>query len=153
MTGNSAFQQTLGLIADAAPVFKDPWRLIGSAAAKLAGAEVGAINDIDIILSERDNFALKEFWSDREVLSVDPSAQFRSTVFHRFATPLTVEAMSNFELQNAAGKWMRIEPVTRVQFGDVFAPDIAEQISILKLMGRPKDLPRIAALEAVLAQN
>ena len=153
MTGTSAFQQTINLLADAAPIFQDPWHLIGSAAAKIAGAEVGVINDIDVILSERDNFALEELWSDRDVLAVEPSSQFRSRVFHRFSTPLTVEAMSCFELKNAAGEWKRIAPRTRVQFGKLYAPDITEQISIMKLMGRQKDAPRIAALEVVLGQN
>ena len=54
--------------------------------------------------------------------------------------------MAAFELKLPSGEWAHIEPKTRKQFGEMFAPEIDEQISLLKLMNRPKDAPRIAAL-------
>ena len=147
MDNDAAFQQSLALIAEAAPLLRDNWILIGSAAAKLAGADVGDINDIDLLLSARDNHALKEHWRDWQILPATPSKQFRSAFFYRFDTPLPIEAMAGFELRMLQGNWKRIKPQTRVQYGDMFAPDINEQIAILKLMNRPKDAPRIKALE------
>jgi len=150
---DAAFQRSLALIVEAAPIFRDNWLLVGSAAARIAGADVGHIKDIDLLLSARDNHALKDHWRDRPILPATPSEQFRSEIFHRFDAPLPIEAMSGFELQTLQGEWKRIAPQTRIQFGDMFAPDIDEQIAILKLMGRPKDAPRIMALERLAPDN
>ena len=149
MTKNNpgALERSLSMIAEAAPFFEDPWRVIGSAAGYLAGADVGDINDIDLLLSIRDIKALKECWRDIPAGPPVPSEQFRSALFHRFETPLPVEAMADFELKTPGGAWLAIKPKTRVRHGTLYAPDVAEQIDILRLMNRPKDAPRIAALE------
>ena len=57
--------------------------------------------------------------------------------------------MAAFELKTPDGAWLAIEPKTRVRYGDLYAPAVSEQIEILRLMNRPKDAPRIAALEAL----
>ena len=146
MDNDEAFRQSIALVAEAAPLFYDNWVLIGSAAAKLAGADVGRINDIDLLLSKRDIQALENHWADRVILPAIRSEQFRSEVFDRFDAPLPIEAMTGFELRLANGEWTRISPKTRIQHGVMFAPDIEEQIAMLKLMNRPKDTQRIAAL-------
>ena len=147
-----AFDQSLALIADAASIFLDDWMLIGSAAAKLAGANVGPINDIDLLLSTRDNHALKTHWRSRSILPAPPSEQFRSAIFHRFSAPLPIETMSDFALRTGDGNWQQISPQTRVKYGNMFAPNINEQIAILQLMGRPKDARRIAALKNLISK-
>ncbi len=138
------------LIAGAAPIFEDDWLLIGSAAAYVAGADVGLVNDIDLLLSARDINALDAHWPDRKRLAVSPSNQFRSQLFHRFDAPLPIEAMAGFELKTRDGDWVRIEPKTRIDYGGVFAPAVAEQIEILEMMGRVKDRKRISALQNIL---
>ncbi len=153
MNNDHAFYQSLALIAEAAPHFQDDWQLIGSAAAKVAGADVGHINDVDLLLSKADIRVITEHWRDRPILQAAPSKQFRSEAFYRFDAPLPIEVMSGFKLQTLQGKWKPITPQTRVQFGDMFAPDIDEQIAILKLIGRPKDAPRIIALERLAPGN
>jgi hypothetical protein len=140
----------LQLIADAAAIFEDGWLLIGSAAAHVAGADIGAIADIDLLLSERDIKALDVRWRDRKRLAAQPSDRFRSQIFHRFDAPLPIEAMAGFELKNPNGDWLRLAPKTRMPFGAVYAPDVSEQVEILKLMGREKDAPRILALQKML---
>lgn len=152
MTGNNPrdLEHALSMIAEAARGFKDPWHIIGSAAAHLAGADAGVINDIDLLLSIRDTKALREQWPGAPVAPPVASDQFRSKIFYRFATPLPIEAMAAFELRTRNGDWLAITPKTRVRHGDLYAPDIAEQIAILRLMDRPKDAPRIAALERLL---
>lgn len=149
MNNDQAFNQSLALIAVAAQIFRDDWFLIGSVAAKLANANVGEINDIDLLLSEGDIHNFKQHWRGRPILPATPSDQFRSGLFYRFEAPLPIEAMAAFELRTPQGDWKLIEPKTRVQYADMFAPDIDEQISILKLMNRTKDAPRVAALERV----
>ena len=151
MTSESAFDQSLAHITDAAHIFQDHWVLIGSAAAKLAGADVGRINDIDILLSVDDFHRLKKHWDQRPTLLAETSAQFRSQHFCRYDAPLPIEAMAEFELKNANGAWIKIEPKTRQQYGALYAPEISEQIEILNLMGREKDTPRIAALKQQLS--
>ena len=153
MDNDAAFQRSLALIVEAAPIFRDNWLLVGSAAARIAGADVGHIKDIDLLLSARDNHALKDHWRDRPILPATPSEQFRSEIFHRFDAPLPIEAMAVFELRLPNGEWAYIEPKTRIQFGELFAPDIAEQIDILKMMDRAKDAPRIMALERLAPDN
>jgi len=141
---------SLQLIADAATIFEDGWLLIGSAAAHVVGADIGAIADIDLLLSERDINALDAHWRDRKRLAAQPSDRFRSQVFHRFDAPLPIEAMAGFELKTRNGDWLWLEPKSRAQFGAFYAPSLSEQVEILKLMGREKDTPRILALEKLL---
>jgi hypothetical protein len=143
----AALTASLQLIADAATVFQDRWLLIGSAAAHVAGADVGAIADIDLLLSERDINALDVHWRDRKRLDVQPSDRFRSQIFHRFDAPLPIEAMAGFELKAPNGDWIRLAPKTRMPFGAFYATSLSEQVEILKLMRREKDAPRILALK------
>lgn len=152
-SGPGDLERSLSMIAEASRAFKDPWHIIGSAAGHLAGADVGAINDIDLMLSIRDIKALKDHWRDVPTGPPAPSDQFRSKIFYCFETPLPVEAMAAFELKAPGGGWMAIEPKTRVRYGNLYAPAVSEQIEILRLMNRPKDTPRIAALEALSAHE
>ena len=145
-----ALEQSFSIIAEAARGFKDPWHIIGSAAAHVAGAEVGKINDIDLLLSIRDIEMLREKWPEIPAGPPVASDQFRSEIFYRFETPMPVAAMAAFELRARDGDWVAIAPKTRIRHGDLYAPDIAEQIAILRLMGRAKDAPRIAALQRLL---
>lgn len=148
-TDKQRLHRSLALIADAAPVFKDDWFLIGSAAAYVAGAAVENIEDIDLLLSRRDIGALKSLWAGRRADPPSPSDQFRSAVFYRFDAPLPIEAMADFEMRLPSGGWMKVRPKTRRAHGGLFAPSAEEQIALLKIMGREKDAPRIAALKEV----
>lgn len=142
--------ETLDLIVEAAPAFKDDWWIIGSAAAALAGAEIAEVRDVDLLLSESDARRLADLWSNRPKSVADASGEFRSTVFWRFEHgPLAIEAMGGFEMM-IRGEWRKVTPLTRVAHGDVFTPSIAEQIVLLEAMGREKDAARISALRAAL---
>ncbi len=141
---------TLRLISDVAPYFRDKWTLIGSAAAFVAGADIGEVGDVDLLLSEHDFEKLELLWGDREKLPARKNSQFRSKRFSRFSSPLPIEVMAGFELKAANGEWIKVTPKTRVRFGELFAPSVNEQISLLRLMRRKKDESRIAALLATL---
>lgn len=129
----------------------DPWTLIGSAAARLAGAEV-AVADLDVLTSVRDADALIEHWRARQDETwVPPSAgRFRSR-FARFLFPgLPVEVMGGLDLCGERG-WepVRIGEVVTVDVAGLAVPipALAEQIRVLESFGRPKDLQRAARLK------
>jgi hypothetical protein len=141
---------TLDLIAEAAADFGAPWWIIGSAAARLSGAAIDNIADVDLLLAPADaRRFIARFPPDR-LAPKEPSAQFRSAVFARIvAAPLPIEAMAGFEMK-IAGVWRRIAPESRVWRGRWATPAVDEQIALLGAMGREKDAPRLAALRALL---
>jgi hypothetical protein len=142
--------ETLAIIEREAAAFNDEWRILGSAAAALVGADVPDVRDVDLLLSARDAGALRARWSAEPTEAVPPSDQFRSEIFARFThTPLAIEAFGGFSMR-VRGRWREIMPLTRVEIGGVFAPSVAEQIALLEAMGRDKDRARIAALKARL---
>jgi hypothetical protein len=149
MSEGDALQKTLADIKMVASRFQDAWWVIGSAAAHLAGADAGAVQDVDLLLSARDARLLTAKWQDRLLPPPAPSTQFRSDPFYRFDGPLAVEAMANFEM-NVRGAWRAITPETCIEIDGVPVPNVDEQIRLLRMMDRIKDQPRIKALEALL---
>lgn len=146
----SPLAAALGDIADASWIFAAPWWIIGSAAARLVGAEVRDIADVDLLISPEDAGRLDALWSARpRAAAPDPSGQFRSAHFRRYlGAPLPIEAVAGFELRDA-GAWEAVSLTTRLAVGRVFVPSRAEQIALLERMNRTKDRPRIAALKAL----
>ncbi len=144
-------------IAEAVPELRrhcrHAWQLIGSAAAKLVGADV-TVADLDVLTSAEDADRLAEAWFARRESSYEPAGaeRFRSR-FARFRfAAMPVEVMGALEL-NAGQGW---RPVTvgeviavRVAGMDVPVPSVTEQIRILESFGRPKDLHRAALLRAL----
>jgi hypothetical protein len=132
---------------------RDPWTLIGSAAARLAGADV-AVADLDVLTSVRDADALIEHWRARQDETWVPASaeRFRSR-FARFLFPgLPVEVMGGLGLCGERG-WapVRIGEVVTVDVAGfaVTIPTVAEQIRVLERFGRPKDLQRAALLKSL----
>ncbi|MGO4700075.1 hypothetical protein [Dyella sp. 2RAB6] len=134
---------------------RDPWQVIGSAAAYLAGAEV-SVADLDLLTSAADAARRADAWRDRLDAGYEPAGaeRFRSQ-FARFRfSGMPVEVMGALEL-NAGQGW---QPVTvgelvlvRIAGLDVPIPSVPEQIRILESFGRPKDLHRAALLRALAA--
>lgn len=140
---------TLEAIAHASRSFEDPWWIFGSVAARLLGADIREIADVDLLLSPADADRLAALWRDHPLAPPPaPSEQFRSAHFRRYLhAPLAVEAVAGFEMREF-GKWAPVAFQSRIAADRMFVPDRAEQIALLKRMGRAKDGPRIAALEA-----
>jgi hypothetical protein len=122
-----------------------PWTVIGSGALILLGAPVDEAADLDIVTSVDGSGRLRGAWADwlRADEPKAPDGPFRSQDFARYETPLgPVEVMG--------GLAVRGEPlVIRETIGAI--PTAPEQLRILRLFGRPKDLAKAAALEAWLA--
>jgi hypothetical protein len=127
----------------------DPWVVIGSTAARLAGAEV-TVADIDVLTSARDARALAGHWQAR-LLATDTAKdadRFRSQ-FARFDFPVPVEVMGDLELASPDG-WtaVRVAATRTVQIDGVGVPipTLAEQLRLLEAFGRPKDRERAERL-------
>src|SRR6185312_4274854 len=105
----AALREVLAVaVPDLHRLCRDPWTLIGSAAARLAGAEVASA-DLDVLTSVRDAEALIGHWQARRDDAYAPCGEehFRSR-FARFRFPgLPVEVMGGLELCGERG-W---EPV------------------------------------------
>ena len=128
----------------------EPWCLIGSAAARLLGAEV-SVADVDVLVSHADADALMALWADRRDVAHAPADgdRFRSR-FARFRFPgLPVEVMGGLELDQGEG-WQPVSPgrlvLAGVQGMAVPVPALGEQIRILESFGRDKDRERAATL-------
>ncbi|HEY8329055.1 MAG TPA: hypothetical protein VIO59_11495 [Rhodanobacter sp.] len=137
-------------IPDLHRLCRDPWTLIGSAAARLAGAEV-AVADLDVLTSVRDADTLIGHWQARRDETYVPCGEdrFRSC-FARFRFPgLPVEVMGGLELCGERG-WepVRVDRIVTLDAGGLAVPipAVMEQIRVLESFGRPKDLQRAALL-------
>ena len=147
--------QTLKQLADPLAQCRDPWWLLGSTAAALSGANVGQVRDIDVLVSAQDAERLMTVfgWQD---MSEGGTKLYRSGRFLKPALgSVPIEIMANYELC-CEGVWWPVWPKSRweIEAGgySVFVPSIAEQIDILKRLGRKKDWARIRALEAAEAR-
>ena len=130
----------------------EPWCLIGSAAALLAGADVG-VADVDVLVSRNDAEQLMTLWAERREHTHEPvsAERFRSH-FARFRFPgLPVEVMGGLELNQGDGwKPVKAGRLTLVGLNGlaVPVPSIEDQIRILESFGREKDLLRAELLRA-----
>lgn len=133
------------LLAHVAPdldAFAAPWSLIGSGALILLGAPIGEAADLDVVTSVAGAGRLRAAWAAwlAPGPGKDPDGPFRSEDFARYETPWgPVEVMGGLRVR---GRVLEVS-------GSV--PAAAEQLRILRLFGRPKDLAKAATLEAWLA--
>ena len=135
----------------------DPWTLIGSGAAWLAGARV-TVADLDVLTSTRDAETLIDHWRARldTTTAAAGAERFRSR-FARFVFPgLAVEIMGGLELAGDAG-WepVRVGEIMTVDVAGmrVPIPTVEEQIRVLESFGRPKDRQRAALLKSLCEEQ
>ena len=132
---------------------RDPWVLIGSAAARLSGADV-TVADLDVLTSVRDAEYLIVQWQQHvdDTCVPEGANRFRSH-FARFRFPeLPVEVMGGLQLNSAVG-WqpVQVDEIVTVSSAGVIVPipAVTEQIRVLESFGRPKDMQRAARLRAL----
>ena len=131
----------------------DPWCLIGSAAALLAGANV-TVSDVDVLVSREDAERLMTLWAAQREHVYEPvgAERFRSH-FARFRFPgMPVEVMGGLELNQGDG-WTPVKAGRLTLVGlnglAVPMPSVDDQIRILESFGREKDLLRAKTLRAL----
>lgn len=149
---NPDLAATLAVVATGCAALQDDWWVFGSAAIALAGVPDLSPPDVDLIVSERDARMLIAAW-DAPLAGGAPSLLFRSRIFARaMIAPLPIEIMAGFEVCED-GAWSPVWPTTRQAVaragGSIFIPTAAEQALICRRFGRPKDLARLPALEAL----
>jgi hypothetical protein len=136
---------------------RDPWAVIGSGAAWLAGASV-TVADLDVLTSTRDAEILIGHWRTRLVATtaVAGADRFRSR-FARFLFPgLALEIMGGLEVAGDAG-WapVTLKEIITVDVAGmrVPIPAVHEQIRVLERFGRPKDRQRAALLKSLCEER
>jgi hypothetical protein len=149
---NPVLEGVLDLVARDCARLADPWWVFGSAGMALVGVPGLTPPDVDLIVSERDAATLLAAWNAAPA-QVARSPLFRSKVFARAeAAALPIEIMAGFEAFSA-GAWASVVPATRLAIpwkgGWLHTPQAAEQAAICRGFGRPKDLARVALLEAL----
>lgn len=147
----------LDAVAALAPLleasFRDPWWLIGSAALHLSGDAGVVPHDLDVLTSERDadTFRLRnsEVVVADHLPSVEDSTRFRSRFARYRFSPLPVEVMGGLRIYRD-GAWLPVE-IAATQVIDcggraIPMPTLAEQVRLLDLFGRAKDLDKACKL-------
>jgi hypothetical protein len=119
-----------------------PWAVIGSGALILLGAPLEAAADLDIVTGVDGARRLRAAWAgwlDSDEAKA-PDGPFRSDDFARYATPWgPVEVMGGLRVR---GRGVEVS-------GPI--PSASEQLRILRLFGRPKDLEKVDRLAAFFA--
>jgi hypothetical protein len=130
-----------------------PWRLIGSAALMVAGVDWPSCQDIDILTTSVGAQALEARWASRRDAGypLDGEAPFRSRFSAYDFAHGRVELMGDLMVRGPYG-WTPLDPGPMAHHlfaGRMWpAPDLEDQVRILKTFGRPKDLEKAAVLEA-----
>ncbi len=156
MTVTSELAETLAMVAQAAHGSEDDWWIIGSAAVSLLGGEVGAIKDVDLLMTVRDAEAMLRRVGASSGGAL-PDEKFRSEVFGVWREPpIPVEIFGGFALGTNEG-WRDVVLSTRqsvtVSGTKVFVPTVEELTRLLHSFGRPKDLERASLLQASCSRN
>lgn len=146
------FRNALVEVARAAPAGHDDWWIIGSAAIAASGIEAAEPEDVDILGSSTALLKFLEHWQVAPAVS-NPSGQFRSHPYVRVRLPgcIPIETMGDLQVRTS-GEWLPVSPATRVELKSaghsIFVPTLDEQIAILRMFGRPKDLAKARLIEA-----
>ncbi|MBW6525522.1 hypothetical protein KZ813_01575 [Sphingomonas sp. RHCKR7] len=142
----SPLAAALGRVAAALDGARDPWWVIGSAAAWLHGA-VTSVADVDVLLSAHDATAVLAAWRGAIVIGA-PGERFRSSPFARLqGATLPIELMAGLEVHDER-HWRAVRPVTRQALAGVYVPEREELAALFALFGRDKDLARADLLGA-----
>jgi len=151
-----SLQMAIEFVASVMPPEADDWWIIGSAATVLCGVATEA-KDVDVFASEATIANVLERLSLGPLPpSHDPL--FRSALFARHQPPgaVPVEFMGGFEIKSG-NSWQPLQLHTRRRIetarGPVFVPELDEQIAVLQMFGRDKDLRRADIIRKFLAEG
>lgn len=136
--------------------WRDPWCVIGSAALRLIGVDSTEPQDVDLLCSVEDAERLARHWSAHLDADYTPrdDDRFRSHFARFIHLPLPVEVMGGLRV-HSHGHWQSVcaQSVQDIPCHDVRVPvpTADEQLRILELFGRDKDLAKAAQLRPFLA--
>lgn len=136
----SPLAAALDEVATALRGAREPWWVIGSAAAWLHGAAT-SVADIDVLLSPRDAQDTMSAWRGDVVLG-QPSQRVRSITFARLeGSTLPIELMAGLHVFSG-DRYVAVRPATRQWVGSVYVPELSELEAMFALFDRPKDRAR-----------
>ena len=145
---------TLTEITSALSQLEDEFFVIGSAALLLSNIEIGETQDIDILTSTKDSNKLQQLY--KNILEEQPTTKednlFKSN-FARLKHPIMdIEIMGDLKVLNN-GIWLPVEikeyQEININKVTIKIPTLKEQIKLLKLFGREKDLKKIKEIETI----
>jgi len=130
---------------------RDPWWIIGSAAAFLHGART-PVADIDVLMSADDAFAALDA-AGVAASGGEASDLFCSEVFGTIrGTHLPIEVFGGFRIRTGQ-HWQPVVLKTRVAVAvegfTLWVPARDELAALFRSFGRPKDLARAALLDSL----
>lgn len=150
----SRIDQTLSDASGTLCSVDDSIYIIGAAAIFLLGGKIEETHDIDILTSTRNARLLQSLWAERRVNDFTPpdGDRFKS-IFARYKFNLMdIEVMGDLEIL-IEGSWerLRVDDYHQIKVGDleVRIPTKEEQIRILKIFGRAKDLAKIDIVKGI----
>jgi len=148
-------KSTLQEAAEGLKLLDGEYCIIGASALILMGIDVGETGDIDVLTSSDNSEKLKVFWADKLVKRprLKESGLFRSNFGQYQFSTMEVEISGDLEIYKAE-KWVPItvDHYHTIQLKDlsVKLPTLDEQIRLLKLFGREKDLKRLNRINEIL---
>lgn len=144
----------LAAIGEAVPPDAGDWWIIGSTAMTLSGIETREPDDVDVLGPARMLLDLLRRWGV-EPGEARSSDRFRSHPYARASLPgcTPIETMGDLHVRHGDA-WLPVRPRTRIAVAmgrhTFHVPALAEQIEILRLFGRPKDIEKARLIEASL---
>jgi hypothetical protein len=132
---------------------QDDCFIIGAAALVLAGINLNSTPDVDLLTSDADAIHLTNFWTERRIDYKPAQPELFRSTYGRFKfSELDVEVMGNLEI-NQSGVWVGLEINDYFTLSEATQwkiPTLTEQLRILQIFNRPKDIERIALIRQVL---
>jgi len=147
----NGLRHTLDLLSLA----KSPWCIIAGSATALYTRDWSDVLDIDVIVAvdEARRLIASGTFTDH---TDGGSSRYRSVVYATNDNgPMPIDICADFEV-HVDGSWRPVRPTPTpidTPAGTIYVPSLREQLEITRLLGRPKDAPRIARLEALLATS
>lgn len=152
MDTNQKLYNSLKHIQEITKHVTSDWVIIGSAAAHLSGADLMP-SDVDFCAST--GMVARLIGSDIGHNVVKHGQTIFSNPYATITPPggLPIDFMGDLSVLSA-GEWKKLEfksrKKIRFDFGDIYIPEIWEQIAILEMFGRDKDLAKLPLLQALL---
>ncbi len=157
MSSNTITEKIIAVLEEAHPALRqlqDEFFVIGASALVLSDLPINETKDIDLLTSSRDADKLKGLWKERDLnyKPVEPT-RFKSN-FARFQFgSLDIEVMGDLEVYSK-GQWRKavVNSFKTISLTDsqIKIPTLAEQIRILQLFERQKDIDKMAMVKKMM---
>jgi hypothetical protein len=146
-------ERIIATIQEAIPdllLLNDPYTVITAAGMILIDIPIQNTDDIDILVSARDELLLQKIWSNRLVNNFQTHNDhlFNSCIHRYHFSLIDIEVMANLKVNKPEG-WIPVEinEALQIQINKDFTitvPTKGEQKRLLQLFGRDKDMQRLS---------